>query len=137
MYRNIAVPVDLEHVDRLEKALSTAADLAKHYNARICYIGVTTVQPSALGHTPEEYAQKLAAFGRDQAARHGIEVTIIARAAHDLPVDLDKVLLDAIADAEADAVVMASHVPGLADHFFASNAGTVASEAKVSVFVIR
>ena len=68
MYRNIAVPVDLEHVNRLEKALATAADLAKHYNAEVCYIGVTTTEPSPLGHTPDEYAQSLAEFGRQQAA---------------------------------------------------------------------
>ena len=32
---------------------------------------------------------------------------------------------------------MASHVPGLPEHFFASNAGALASHAEVSVFVIR
>ena len=137
MYRNIAVPVDLEHVDRLEKALATAADLGKHYNAEVCYIGVTTTEPSPLGHTPDEYAQSLAEFGRQQAAKHGIETTTLARTAHDLSIDLDKILLKAISESGADAVVMASHVPGLADHFFASDAGTVASDAKISVFVIR
>lgn len=137
MYRNIAVPVDLEHVDRLDKALSTAADLAKHYDATVCYIGVTTTEPSPLGHTPDEYAEQLATFGKEQAAKHGIKTATLPRVAHDMSVELDKVLLEGISECGADAVVMASHVPGLADHFFASNAGTVAADAKVSVFVIR
>jgi hypothetical protein len=32
---------------------------------------------------------------------------------------------------------MASHVPGLPEHIFASNAGAVASHAGMSVFVVR
>jgi nitrite reductase (NADH) large subunit len=37
----------------------------------------------------------------------------------------------------ADLVVMASHVPGLAEHLFASNAGSFASYSDASVLVVR
>ena len=56
---------------------------------------------------------------------------------HDPAVDLDDSLMQAIADTGADLVVMASHVPGLPEHIFASNAGYLANHASVSVFVIR
>jgi nucleotide-binding universal stress UspA family protein len=36
MYSRIMVPVDLAHIERLEKALATAADLAKHYEITMC-----------------------------------------------------------------------------------------------------
>ena len=137
MYKSIMVPVDLEHADRLEKALETAADLSKHYRAPICYVGITAATPGRVAHTPEEFAGKLEAFGKDQAARHGIDASTRTAVSHDPAVDLDRTLMQAIADTGADLVVMASHVPGLPEHVFASNAGYLANHAGVSVFVIR
>jgi nucleotide-binding universal stress UspA family protein len=137
MYRKIMVPVDLVHVERLGKALDTAADLAKHYGIPVCYVGVTPETPSEIAHTPQEYAAKLEEFGKEQAAKHGVETSAAAFASHDPTVDLDKTLLQAIKETGSDLVVMASHVPGFADHIFSSNAGMVASHADVSVFVIR
>ena len=63
----------------------------------------------------------------------------MAIVAHDPAVELDNKLLDTIESTGADLVVMASHLPGLADklHILRSNAGTIASKAKVSVFVVR
>ncbi|MEO1197830.1 MAG: universal stress protein [Pseudomonadota bacterium] len=137
MYQRIMVPVDLAHLDRLDKALTTASDIAKHHGAPVSYVGITSSQPSAVAHTPEEFEDKLIAFAQDQAARHGLETSAKAYVTHDPAVDLDQTLLHAISDTGADLVVMASHVPGLIEHIFASNAGYVASHATVSVFVIR
>ena len=36
MYRKILVPIDLAHTDKIPKTLSTAIDIAKHYNATLC-----------------------------------------------------------------------------------------------------
>jgi nucleotide-binding universal stress UspA family protein len=137
MYQKILVPVDLAHVDRLDKALTTAADLSKHYQIPICYVGITTSQPSAVAHTPTEFAHKLEQFGKAQADKHGLDATTRALTSHDPAVDLDDQLMNAIGETGSDLVVMASHVPGLADHIFASNAGYLASYAKVSVLVVR
>ena len=137
MYRSILVPVDLAHVERLGKALETAADLAKKYGIPVCYVGVTPEPPSAVAHSPEEFANKLAAFGAEQADKFGLDVSTAALTSHDPAVDLDKTLLQAIHRQDADLVVMASHVPGFADHIFSSHAGAVAAHAEVSVFVVR
>lgn len=137
MYTKIIVPVDLAHEDRLAKALTTAADLAKHYRIPICYVGVAAAAPGGIAHNPTEFAKRLAAFGDAQAAKHGIEALTLPCISHDPTTDLDSTLIKAIRDSGADLVVMASHVPGLAEHLFASNAGYIASHAKVSVFVIR
>lgn len=137
MYKQIMAPVDLSHLERLEKALATAADLSKHYNVPICYVGVTAAQPGQVAHTPEEFKKKLEEFGKEEAAKRGVTATTMAYTSHDPSVDLDDILMKAIEDTNADLVVMGSHVPGLPEHIFASNAGYLANHAKVSVFVIR
>ncbi len=138
MYSKIMVPVDLAHVERLDKALTTSADLAKLYHLPVCYVGVSASAPSAVAHTPEEFTHKMSAFGQSQADKHGLsEVTTAAYISHDPAVDLDETLLRAAKECGADLVVMASHVPGLAEHIFASNAGYFASYSDVSVLVVR
>jgi nucleotide-binding universal stress UspA family protein len=137
MYTKIMLPVDLAHIDKLDKALTTATDLAKHYRIPVCYVGVTAEPPTSVAHTPKEYSDKLRAFGARQAEQHGLDVTTKAYPSHDPAVDLDRTLIDAAKENGADLIVMASHVPGLTDHIFGSNAGAVASYAPVSVFVVR
>lgn len=137
MYTKIMVPVDLAHVDRLDKALSTAADLSKHYGAPLCYVGVTAATPSAVAHTPAEFASKLEAFGAERAKADGVEASTLACTSHDPAIDLDETLMKAVAETGADLVVMASHIPGAPEYLFATNAGYLANHAKISVFVIR
>ncbi|MEX2630287.1 MAG: universal stress protein [Tistlia sp.] len=137
MYRKILVPVDLAHLDGLERSIDTATDLAKHYGASLHFVGITTTTPSEVAHTPEEYSRKLHEYAERQGAAHGLSASSIARTSHDPAVDLSHQLLEAIGDAGADLVVMASHVPGLADHVFASHGGAVAAHARVSVLLVR
>ena len=49
MYKTIMIPVDLEHLDQLKKALSIGADLALHYNADLFAVDVTSGAPGAVG----------------------------------------------------------------------------------------
>ncbi len=137
MYRKIMVPVDLVHVDKLTKALETAADLASHYRIPVCYVAVASSAPGPLGHTPEEFSRRLAAFGSAEAARRGIEATTRAVTSHDPTIDLDKTLLKALHETGADLVVMASHIPNVLDHVWPSNGGRIASHADVSVLIVR
>ncbi|MCC5986848.1 MAG: universal stress protein [Pararhodobacter sp.] len=137
MYRKIAVPVDLFHADQITRALDVAADLAGHYGASLHFIGVTAETPTAVAHNPAEFAQKLEAFAAEQGKRHGVAVSGTARTSTDPAVDVDKVLLRAIADCGADLVVMASHVPGISDYLWGSHGGHIAAHAEISVFVVR
>lgn len=137
MYKKIMVPVDLAHVERLEKAIATATDLGKHYGIPICVAGVTAETPTEVAHSPKEFGQKLREFGAGLSAAHGLDIDTVVYASHDPAVDLDQTLIRAAQENGADLIVMASHMPGLREHIFASNAGAVASHAKVSVFVVR
>lgn len=137
MYNKIMVPVDLVHADSLSKAIDTAVDMARHYGIPLCFVGVTAETPTEVAHTPDEYAQKLQAFAEAKTQTYGLEVLTEAMPSHDPAVDLDRKLIQAAGDIGADLIVMASHVPGLPEHFFSSHAGAVASHAAVSVFVVR
>jgi nucleotide-binding universal stress UspA family protein len=137
MYSTIAVPVDLEHVDRLHKALRTAVDLAKHYGASIVYVGATTETPGPMAHTPAEYQAKLDAFAKSLAEQHGIKASAKMIVSLDMTIDLDKQLREAFEEVGADLVVMASHIPGVKDHIFSSNAGWIANYSPMSVFIVR
>jgi nucleotide-binding universal stress UspA family protein len=137
MYKKIMVPVDLAHTGSLAKALSTAADLAKHYAIPVVYVGVTAAAPGAVAHNPAEFAQKLAAFAKAEAERHGHDASAEAITSHDPATDLDDTLMKAVHTTGSDLVVMASHVPGLRDYIWPSNGGKIASHSDASVFVVR
>ena len=137
MYKQILVPVDLTHVDQLGKALQTAADLARHYNAPVCYVGVTPEAPSPVAHNPKEFAQKLEAFGNQQASDHGIKATTRSYSATDPAIDINKTLKKAVEESGADLVVMASHMPNVTDYIWPSHGGWIAEHSSASVFVVR
>ncbi|KPP98024.1 universal stress protein [Marinobacter sp. HL-58] len=139
MYSKILVPVDLAHTEKMSKALNTAIDMAKHYQATLCYVTVTNTTPSAAAHNPEELAEKLATFASEQGQAHDIdtESTVISTA--DTAVELEKKLLDVIKESGADLVIMASHPPGIGDklHILHSNGANIVRHSDVSVFVVR
>jgi nucleotide-binding universal stress UspA family protein len=139
MYRKILVPVDLTHKEKLSKALDTAVDIAKHYNATLCYVAVTNATPSSVAHNPEELAEKLDAFAQEQGKSHGIETDSKVLLTADTAVELDDRLLEAIKDTGADLVVMASHPPGIGDrlHILHSNGANIVKHSDISVFIIR
>ncbi|MDQ0313932.1 universal stress protein [Amorphus orientalis] len=137
MFKKIMLPIDLEHVEQLEKAVQVGIDLARLYESTVCLVGVTTEAPSAVAHNPDEFAQKLQRFASELSEHQGLPIESVAYAAHDPSVDLDKTLMGAAAEVGADLVVMASHVPGFPEHFFASHGGHMASHAPMSVMVVR
>lgn len=135
MYTRIMVPVDLTHLEALEKALQTSEDLARTWGAEIVYVSVTAETPTPVAHTPAEFAQKLEAFA---ATRPVAGARTRAYTAHDPSIDIDKLLLKAVDETGADLVVMATHQPGIADYFWGSAHGaSLAGHAKTSVFVVR
>ncbi len=137
MYKKLMVPVDLAHVDKLSLALGTAADLAKLYKIPVVYVGATSTVPSALGHNPEEYRAKLKAFADAQGASQGISTECDMVICNDPAVELDDALVKAVDEIGADVVVMATHIPNVADHFWPSNGGRLATHTDASVFLVR
>lgn len=137
MFHKIIFPVDLAHPDALEKALTVAADLARRHEVPLIALGVTATTPGPVAHTPEEYATKLDAYARDATERTGVAITAHVVKAADPSIDIDNRIIAEAHDIGADLVVMASHVPGMAERLFASRSGYLAAHADFSVFVVR
>ena len=131
------IPVDLRHIDQMDKSLATAADIAKLHSAEAHIVGVTQTAPTEIAHTPEEYSEKLTAFAAECSERLGVTFAAHSEISHDPTIDLDTVLARAADAIHADLIVMASHIPGLTEYVFASNAGYLASHSSMSVFVVR
>jgi universal stress protein F len=137
MFNRIMVPVDLAHLGALERSLTVAADLARHYHAALCYVGVTTSQPGAVARTPEEYEQKLKEFAHGHAPDNGLEPSARVYNSHDPVADLDDILVKAINDVGADLVVMGTHLPTHLDAIMPANGSKVAAHTRASVFLVR
>ena len=137
MYRRIVVPIDLAHLDALQKAIGTAADLATLYRIPVVYVGVTGTLPDDVARTPAEFGRKLEEFARSQAETHGIEATAHPLTSADPPAELSRVLRAAVKTLDADLVVMASHPPSPLDWILPSQGGSVAEHSEASVFIVR
>lgn len=137
MYKRIMVPVDLAHAEKLSRALDVAARLGGLEGATLVYTGVASEAPGAVAHNPKEFNDKLQAYADQQRAAHGLAVEAHAVTSHDPAVDLNEKLVAAADEVNADLIVMASHVPGVADHWFHGHAAYVAQNAPISVFVVR
>ena len=138
MHSRILVPVDLDNAERLTKALDLAARMAKEAEATVVYVSVVDVVPttSPLSESAHE-ADRLAGFASTQARAHGIAVDHHIALRGDLHLTVGADIVQAAEVTGCDLIVMASHVPGIKEHFLSSNAGYVASHAPISVFVVR
>jgi len=137
MFKHILAPVDLAHLGKLDRALAVTAEEAKLRGARVTYVSISASAPGPLGHNPEEFSERLEAFAREQADKHGIDARALALTSHDPTTDVDDALLRAVEETGADLVIMASHNPGFADYFWPSNGGKVAARSDASVFIVR
>jgi len=137
MYHKIALPVDLRHTDKLDKAVATAADIARHYNASLTFVAVTAAAPSEIAHNPSEFREKLKNYAAEQAVEYGVEISTKVAVCPDPAVELDEALDSAFHETGVDLVIMASHVPGFREYVFSSNAGYLASHTDLSVMIVR
>lgn len=137
MYETIVVPVDLQHQERLGKALHVAGAIARQFDARMVFVAVTANTPSDVAHNPAEFARRLDALAAREAAEHAVRAEGRAYVSHDPAADLDDTLLRAIKEVGADLVVMASHVPGWADRLFSGHGSSVAARTDASVLLVR
>ncbi|MEW9919938.1 universal stress protein [Marimonas sp. MJW-29] len=138
MQNRILVPVDLENVDKLKKALDVSAKIASDSGATLVYAGVVDAVPTTTARTEgERAADRLRAFSEEQARAHGIKTTEHVALRGDLHLNVGPDVIKAAEEAKCDLIVMASHLPGLKEHFISSNAGYVAAHAPMSVYVVR
>jgi len=138
LHFRILVPVDLNNIDKLTKALDIAARTAKENDATVIYVGVVDAVPTTSARTEgERMKERLDIFAADQAKAYGIKTADQIALRHDLHLHVGSGIISSAKDADCNLIIMASHIPGIKDHIFSSNAGYVATHAPISVYVVR
>jgi len=137
MFRKIMVPIDLSQAKGLERAIGVATDLARLYSSSVHFVAVTGAEPGSVAHNPAEFTAKLEALAAHWAQTSGVEVVAKTILSHDVAIELDLRLRQTAQELDADLIVVGSHVPGFADLFFGSHGASLASNASISVFVVR
>ena len=136
MYKKIIVPVDVANSEKAETMLRTAVKIADE-GAVIVLLSVVEAIPTYVAaqipggyeHKAEEYAE---AELKRIAQEAGVAAEIDVRVGHP-----SQGILDEAEKQKADAIVIASHRPGLADYFLGSTAARVVRHAGCTVVVVR
>ena len=138
MYSRILVAVDLDQPGSWAEALPSAATLARCFCARLTLCSVVRDVDAAVE------AEWSAIGYREMLDMTRVRLEALASSVDDMAVDVEVGtgticggILDAARRIGADLIVLASHVPGMADHVWAGNAARVARRAECSVLVVR
>jgi universal stress protein F len=138
MYKNILVPVDLEHKDQAAAMISAARSMAED-GAKLTLVFVMPEMPAVVGlYLPQSTIQKaksdaeeqLVALAKADSAPDTISIaTVFGRPHHEI--------LEMAKAKNVDLIVIASHKPGISDYLLGSVAAGVVRHAKCSVHVMR
>jgi nucleotide-binding universal stress UspA family protein len=141
MYKDILIAVDLGQESSWRKALPLAVEMTRHFKARL---HVITVIPDSGFHYVSQYFPPGYEQGMIEEANKVLHEFVGKHVPDDVPAQhivahgsIYRQIVQAVEEIGADAVVMASHTPGLADVVIGPNAERVLHHVKCSVFVIR
>ncbi|MHA6266305.1 universal stress protein [uncultured Aliiroseovarius sp.] len=135
MYKNVLVPIALDHERDTKEALSIAKAIAEK-GAKITALHVMEEVPAYVAqYLPEgqleDNVQELAARMKEElAGEHDIDIKVVSGHAGHAIVDYAK-------HNGVDCIVVASHRPGLTDFFLGSTAARVVRHAPCAVHVSR
>jgi len=141
MYKHILLPLDLNSESSWIKALPTAVELCRTFEATLHLMtvvpdfGMSIVSQYFPAGTEErmktDAAERLREFARAHVSA-GIKVQdVVAKGS------IYREVLQAANDLEIDLIVMGSHRPEASDYLLGANAGRVVRHAKCSVMVVR
>lgn len=141
MYRDILLPVDLEHEGSWRTALPVALAHCEAFGARLHLLTVVPGYgsgwveqffPDDFEAKAEEMAgERLRAFAEAQVP-DGIDVQCVVACG-----TIYHLILDTAAETGVDLIVMAAHHPELRDYLLGPNAAKVVRHAGCSVLVVR
>jgi universal stress protein F len=135
MYKNILVPIALDHERDVATALAVARVLAAGGGTITALTVVEQVPAYVLAEFPDGHVERNreAALGALKTELGGVEgVKAVAVAGHSA-----RSILDYAEAHECDCIVIASHRPGLQDFFLGSTAARVVRHAPCAVHVVR
>ncbi len=135
MYKNILLPVALEHNNNVNKAVSIAQKLLDD-DGQITAVHVIEAIPEfASAHLPDNYQEKrqteaMAALKAQLEGVNDFKAMVVTGHA-------GRSILDFAEQHGNDCIIIASHQPGFQDFFLGSTAARVVRHAKCAVHVIR
>lgn len=140
MYDDILVPIDLGHPEASHKAIRSARQIAKDYDAVLHLLTVippldsftSTFFPKGFTHDATEAAQKALHDFSDGEDLEGVKVH--HDVAHGAIYDQILIMAEKVG---ASLIVMASHRPELKDYLLGPNAAKVVRHARCSVMIVR
>lgn len=135
MYKNILIPVALDHDHPVEPSLEIARRLLDD-GGKMTAIHVMELVPGyAAQYLPEDHLEKRredmeAALKTAMSTHEGIDTVVISGHA-------GRAIVDWAEDHDVDLIVIASHRPGLQDYFLGSTAARVVRHSQANVHVLR
>lgn len=135
MYKNILVPIALEH-DRDTGAAMDVAHRLKAEGGKITALHVSEALPSYVSQylSPEQlenrYDEALTALKAEIGGVKDVKPAVVS--GHS-----GRTIVDYATDNEIDCIIIASHRPGLQDYLLGSTAARVVRHAPCAVHVIR
>lgn len=141
MYRDILLPVDLEHDSSWRKALPTALELVKAFDARLHVIAVVPdFGYSMVGaFFPKDFEKRAL-----EKANEALHEFVKHRIPEDVPVQhiighgaAYEEILRFAERTGCDLIVMGSHRPEREDYLIGANASRVVHHSKCSVMIVR
>lgn len=135
MYKNILVPMALDHEHNIGAAMGIAHKLLDDGGKIIALHVIEEIPQYAAVHLPDNYKDKrhseaMASLKSELGGVRDVTADVVfghaGRTIHDYAVQHD-----------TDCIVIASHRPGFKDHFLGSTAAWVVRHSTCSVHVIR
>ncbi|AXT34474.1 universal stress protein [Phaeobacter sp. LSS9] len=140
MYNHILVPIDLDQPEASEKAVKTAAQIARDYGATLHFLNVV-VPVGTLASTffPDGFQKKVTKAAMDRLHEYSKAQNVEDITLHHVVAEgsIYDQILNISERVESDLIVMASHRPELSDYLLGPNAARVVRHAKCSVMVVR
>lgn len=149
MYKNVLVPIDIQHKSSWIRALPAAVHAAKGQGAKLHVLTVVPdlfagvdwryairgAQQGSIGYDVQELMEqaknRLQELVADQLPK-GVDAEVMVRRG-----TIYEEILQAADEVGADLIVMASHRPSLKDYLLGPNAARVARHARCSVQIVR
>ncbi len=139
MFKNILVPIDLEHADKSKAMIEMARQLVDQSGGQMTLINVVPQMPPFVEvEFPSSLHEQLlesARVGLEKiAAEQKLPSSTTTKIAYGSP---GTEIVKTAAEDEADLIIIASHQPGMSDYLLGSVAGRVVRHAHCTVMVLR
>jgi nucleotide-binding universal stress UspA family protein len=138
MLKKILVPIDATHVAAGSQSIAMAQKVRDEDGHLILLNVLENVPAYVASQIPESVLAKVAAEAEAELKRisadHNLPETTEVLVKRGKP---STTILNVARETGADAIVVASHDPGIADYFLGSVAAYVVRHAHCSVFVVR